>query len=249
MTTPVLRPVWPHYFADPFVLRCGDDYFAYGTGEKLERTPDGAAAFPVLRSRDLLTWEPLGCALSVSPAHATEAYWAPEVAAARGEFCLYYSRAPAGEDEKHRLYVAKSAAPAGPFREMRQLLPDEIGFSIDAHPFRDPRGGRWYLFFACDYFDARTGTGIAVVPLHESMDRVDGAPVSVVRANHDCKSTSAIARSTGGCGRLGTPWKGPRWWSGTDATIAFTRAEIGRRRTTASALRWPSIRSGRGSTR
>ena len=51
------NPVWPGYFADPFVLRHAGDYYAYGTGETLERGADGAArAFRILRSRDLTDW-------------------------------------------------------------------------------------------------------------------------------------------------------------------------------------------------
>lgn len=29
------NPVWPGYFADPFILRSGGTYFAYGTGESI----------------------------------------------------------------------------------------------------------------------------------------------------------------------------------------------------------------------
>jgi GH43 family beta-xylosidase len=57
------------------------------------------------------------------------------------------------------------------------------GFSIDAHPFRDPRTGRWYLFFAADYTaDEPYGTGLAVVALTDDMTGVDGPPRVVVRA-------------------------------------------------------------------
>lgn len=186
MTSPVIAPVWPGYFADPFVLRCGDEYFAYGTGATLERDAGGrVGAFRILHSRDLTTWEAVGFALEVPPERATAAYWAPEVAASGGRFFLYYSRAPAGQDEKHRVYVATAERPIGPFREVGAVLPEEIGFCIDAHPFRDPRDGRWYLFFARDSFEDRAGTGIAVVPLHASMERAEGDPVNVVRANHD----------------------------------------------------------------
>jgi GH43 family beta-xylosidase len=186
MTTPVLQPVWPDYFADPFVLRSAEEYFAYGTGAALERDAQGkAGAFQILRSRDLVSWARCGVALEVPPERATHAYWAPEVAAARGRFFLYYSRAPAGEDEKHRVFVAGAERPAGPFREIGRVLPEKVGFCIDAHPFRDPRDGRWYLFFARDSFEERAGTGIAVVPLHADMERADGDPVNVVRANHD----------------------------------------------------------------
>lgn len=180
------NPVWPGYFADPFVLRCGDDYYAYGTGETL---PAAAAAgergvFTVLRSRTLAEWEPVGMALVPAEAEP-KAYWAPEVAAHDGRFFLYYSSAPRGRDELHRLRVAVADAPAGPFVERGLVLPEDEGFCIDAHPFRDPRDGRWYLFFAKDFFDERAGTGLAVVPLAGDMLRAAGPSRVVLRANDD----------------------------------------------------------------
>jgi beta-xylosidase len=181
-----IQPVWPGYFADPFVLRTGRAYYAYGTAERLERTADGQyGAFRILRSTNLAHWEPVGHALDLSGAAADHAYWAPEVAEVDGRFFLYYSKAPPGQDEQHRLHMAEADRPEGPFRERGTVLPEELGFCIDAHPFRDARDGRWYLFFARDYFDERVGTGLAVVGLDESMCAPDGEPRTVLRANHD----------------------------------------------------------------
>lgn len=180
------NPVWPGYFADPFVLRAGDDYYAYGTAETLEVAPNGGTqAFKILRSRDLVRWEPAGAALRLAPAESERAYWAPEVAAADSRYFLYYSSAPAGRDELHRLHVAVADTPTGPFRPSGLVLPDSEGFSIDAHPFRDPRDGRWYLFFAKDYFEERAGTGLAVVPLRADLCRAAGTVTPVLRANAD----------------------------------------------------------------
>lgn len=84
-----------------------------------------------------------------------------------------------------RLRVAVSDRPEGPFRDAgRDLFPDEP-FSIDASPFRDPRDGKWYLFFAKDFFDERVGTGTAVVPLADDMITPAAAPRIVVRASSD----------------------------------------------------------------
>ncbi|MBA4137743.1 MAG: glycoside hydrolase [Opitutus sp.] len=180
------NPVWPGYFADPFVLRHGGDYFAYGTAETLERDAAGrAGAFKILRSRDLVSWQPAGFALEVPPERAGDAFWAPEVAEHAGRFHLFYSTAPAGEDAAHRLHVALADQPIGPFRERGMVLPESVGFNIDAHPFRDPRDGTWYLFFARDYFDGRAGTGLAVVPLNEDLGSARGEPITVLRANDD----------------------------------------------------------------
>lgn len=180
------NPLWPGYFADPFVLKVGEAYYAYGTGESLEPAADGAArAFTILQSPDLVHWTPAGAALEVPAGQREDAFWAPEVAAVDGRFFLYYSRAPAGRDEEHRLRVATASHPAEPYQDRGHVLPEGVGFSIDAHPFRDPRDGRWYLFFARDYFEERTGTGLAVVELAADMLTAAAAPHPVVRAHAD----------------------------------------------------------------
>jgi GH43 family beta-xylosidase len=180
------NPVWPGYLADPFVLCVGHEYFAYGTGETLDRGADGTArAFTVLRSRDLVHWERIGGALIPPAGSEAHSFWAPEVAAHDGRYYLYYSSAPPGRDELHRLHVAVADHPAGPFRVVGRVLPGDDTFSIDAHPFRDPADHRWYLFYAKDYFDERTGTGLAVVPLATDMLRADAAPRVVLRPNAD----------------------------------------------------------------
>ena len=159
------NPVWPGYFADPFILRWHGRYYAYGTGESAGNVPAGQPVFPLLSSEDLVRWEEKGGVLLAREADGPRAYWAPVVAERDGVFYLYYSSAPAGRDEDHRLQVATASHPTGPFTPRGAVLPESEGFSIDAHPFCDPGDGAWYLFFAKDYFDERGGTGLAVVPL------------------------------------------------------------------------------------
>lgn len=175
------NPVWPAYFADPFVLRWGDTYYAYGTSSQVD---EAGRVFPVLRSPDLVQWEHVGGALEVV-APSRGQYWAPEVAERNGTFYMYYSTAGDTGDETHRLRVAIADHPAGPFRDTGKLVAPNEGFTIDAHPFRDPRDGRWYLFFAKDFFDERVGTGIAVAPLASDMCGIVGQPATVVRASAD----------------------------------------------------------------
>lgn len=178
------NPVWPGYLADPFVLKWQGEYYAYGTGSNKGdlRQPDGCV-FPVLHSADFVHWEHIGGALQ--PLAEAEAYWAPEVAARDDRFYLYYSAAGGGTDDTHRLRVAVADHPTGPFVDSgRLLLPDE-GFTIDAHPFRDPKDGRWYLFFAKDFFDARVGTALAAAPLADDMVSVAGPATMVLRPSAD----------------------------------------------------------------
>src|SRR4051812_7162413 len=175
------NPIWPGYFADPFVLRWGGVYYAYGTGDS---TATARGAFLILRSSNLVEWETLGPALR-GQENATCDFWAPEVAAHDGKFYLYYSRAPKGRDALHRLRVAVADNPAGPFIDQGAVLPEGEGFCIDANPFRDPRDGKWYLFFAKDFFEERTGTGLSVVPLTADMTRAAAPSHEILRANAD----------------------------------------------------------------
>jgi GH43 family beta-xylosidase len=180
------NPVWSGYLADPFVLKWRGEYYAYGTGGSVGDEPqrDGGI-FPVLHSKDFAHWEYLGGALEPLRNPAATAYWAPEVAERDGRFFMYYSAAGGTGDENHRLRVAVADHPAGPFVDTGHfLLPDE-DFTIDAHPFRDPKDGQWYLFFAKDFFDERVGTGTAVVPLEADMLTAGDTPRTVLRASAD----------------------------------------------------------------
>src|SRR5689334_6077337 len=101
------NPVWPHSFPDPFVLKLGGEYWGYCTGIQ----PDGRC-FGILRSRDLIHWEPAPAgAMEPLPGGHT-CYWAPEVTCDAGTFYLYYS---VGNEERMEIRVAVSSHPAGPF--------------------------------------------------------------------------------------------------------------------------------------
>ncbi|HEY3267696.1 MAG TPA: glycoside hydrolase family 43 protein [Armatimonadota bacterium] len=182
MKLPHPNPVHPDYMADPFVLRHGGAYTAYGTAPA---DPSTGRVFPMLRSTDFVNWTRLGGALVPAPGARGAAHWAPEVSEQDGLFIMYYSSA-LGSEESHRIRTASATSPAGPFTGIgRVLLPDE-GFTIDASPFRDPVTGRWYLFFAKDFLDGpRPGTGAAVVPLADDRLTPLAPPVVVARPSAD----------------------------------------------------------------
>lgn len=173
------NPVYPGYFADPFVLRHGEDYYAYGTSG---RPHEVGRVFEVLHSRDLVHWHSLGGALEPLPSAEARDYWAPEVAHHAGQFYLYYSVGVG--DRGHQLRVAVADQPAGPFRDAGGVLTPEDPFAIDAHPFQDV-DGTWYLYYACDFLDGeRVGTALAVARL-EGMTRLAGPSRTVLRASQD----------------------------------------------------------------
>jgi beta-xylosidase len=189
-TDPIERytgPVHEAYFADPFVWRQGDRYYAIGTAAAEAAGEVRDRVFPVMFSDDLFEgWQPAGEALVRLPEEAGDTYWAPEIAAADGRFYLYYSVGFA--DNNHRLRVACSADPLGPYIDLEVYLTrSTCPFAIDPHPFRD-EDGAWYLFYATDFLDrdpgVRPGTALVVDRLVQ-MDRLEGNPRVVARANAD----------------------------------------------------------------
>jgi GH43 family beta-xylosidase len=180
MATTYRNPVYPDVMADPFVLRHDGAYYAYGTAPG---APDGRQV-PVLRSTDLVTWQPVGHALlPIGETH----YWAPEVACHEGRFYMYYSAGSQAEGTDQKLRVAVADHPSGPFVDSGKLLVPGQAFAIDGHPFR-ASDGQWYLFYCVDFLDAadddRVGTGIVVDRLVD-MTTLAGAPRVVVRPHED----------------------------------------------------------------
>jgi beta-xylosidase len=172
------NPVYPGYFADPFVLRQGDTYFAYGTNT-VDPSPD---AFEVLRSVDLVHWTSLGRALRGVDALDVRDHWAPEVAERDGRFYLYFSVGV--KDRDHTIRVAVGDRPEGPFEVSAARLTPNERFAIDAHPFRDDDGA-WYLYYARDVLEGeRVGTSLVVDRLVE-MTRLAGTPTPVLSATAD----------------------------------------------------------------
>ena len=189
------NPVYPGYFADPFVWHWGEDYFAIGTGpdETTGELGRRRRVFPLLRSKDLTRWEPAGDALERPDPKLGSNFWAPEVACAEGRFWLYYSVGHG--DQLHQIRVAAADSPLGPYRDVHEeplVAPTDPPFAIDPHPFQDD-DGNWYLFYARDRLDSgrvehfgevRPGTVLALDRLI-GMDRVAGEERVILRARRD----------------------------------------------------------------
>jgi Glycosyl hydrolases family 43 len=139
-------PVYPFDFADPYVLRVGDTYYAYGTNA-------AGGNVQVIRSTDLLSWSALGNALPKLARWALpNLTWAPAVLQRGGKFILFYA-ADYALTERHCISAAVSSSPRGPFIDSStapltcQL--DDQGGSIDPYPFVDASGNP-YLAWKTD---------------------------------------------------------------------------------------------------
>ncbi len=191
-----LAPVYSEPFADPFVWRYGDCYYAVATSPA---DADGRQ-FALLRSSDLKYWEELGWALEPVDPQFGDSYWAPEVAYSDGLFYLYYS---VGHGHKaHHIRVAVSEKPEGPYVDTGRPLTDlaRLAFAIDGSPFQDD-DGQWCLFYARDFLDTedgqRAGTGLAVDRLID-MTRLAGEEKVVARARYDWQMYMANRPMYGG---------------------------------------------------
>jgi beta-xylosidase len=179
------NPVYAGSMPDPGVMLHEGLYYAFGTTGK-DRKADGRI-FTLLRSRDLVTWEELGGALTPPDADPRYEYWAPEAAFDDGTFYLYYAMGGV-EEEKFAIRVATSTRPEGPYTDTGTPLVDCTGnrFTIDAHPFRDT-DGKWYLFYARNYPNTEggfhPGTGLAVDRL-DGMTKLAGECRTVLRARY-----------------------------------------------------------------
>jgi len=181
------NPVYGSYFADPFVWKHGDIFYAIGTGELEANGHTLGKVFPLLQSSDFYQWQFASSALIRPERQLGDHFWAPAVACEGDYFYLYYSVGHG--DKQHQLRVAVGESPQGPYKDAGQSLLDltQCAFAIDPHPYRD-EDGRWYLFFARDFLDCsegnRAGTALVARPM-KSMTELSGPETVILRATKD----------------------------------------------------------------
>ncbi len=128
-------------FADPFVLRVGDSYFAYSTNTEAYR-------IPVLTSGGLFGTARRTEALAELPGWSSPGkVWAPAVLQRPEGFVLYYAT-PDRSPDRECLSVATADRPTGPFTDgsAGPLVCPDGGGAIDPSPFVDV-DGRTYLLW------------------------------------------------------------------------------------------------------
>lgn len=147
-------------FADPFVLRAGETYFAYATNRDDSNVQ-------VARSRDLSSWELLPDALPRLPTWAAARQgltWAPSVLQRGDRFVLYYTARHVASGFQ---CISRAVAdrPEGPFRDESPApfvcqVEGETRFcgSIDPSPFVDPKGAVYLLWKSDENATACRGT-------------------------------------------------------------------------------------------
>ena len=132
------NPVLPGDFADPAVVRVGDDYWATATSS------EWAPLFPLLHSKNLVDWEIKGHVFPDKlPDWAEAHFWAPEIAYEDGKYYIYYTAKKKGGNLC--VGVASATAPTGPYTDHGPLVCQEVG-SIDGFPIRDKKGDLYLIW-------------------------------------------------------------------------------------------------------
>ncbi|MFC7536723.1 glycoside hydrolase family 43 protein [Sphingomonas sp. GCM10030256] len=133
-------------YGDPAVLRTEGGWYLVATSN------DAPDAFPILRSADLHSWEPVGFVFEEGQTPEWTAagiqvgdFWAPEMARVGGEYWLSYTAR--AKDRTLSMGLAKASSPEGPYTDLgRPLL---TGSVIDSHIHVDEDGAPW-LFWKKD---------------------------------------------------------------------------------------------------
>lgn len=148
------NPVIETDFPDPGLLRVGETYYAYATGDPRvdpNEPGDTGTHIQVATSSDLVNWSEPAEALPELPEWSLGLIWAPEVWQVGEQFVMYYT-ARFTEGEIQCISVAVADEPEGPFVDESDgplVCQDDLGGSIDPFPFQDEDGTR-YLFWKND---------------------------------------------------------------------------------------------------
>jgi beta-xylosidase len=135
--TPTFKnPVYPHNFPDPFVLKVGKTYYAYGTNT-------ATAVVPTLHSTDLVHWKAGPDAMPAPTTWAVSDIWAPQVfRGASGKYVLYFAAHDA-KSGRQCVGFATSSSPTGPFishASKPSICQASLGGDIDPDIFKDSNG-------------------------------------------------------------------------------------------------------------
>lgn len=123
------NPIIAGDFADPCVLRVGNDYYMTFSSEVF------VPGLEIWHSKDLVNWEPIGSALKEFAGRI----WAPDLIEHKGNYYIYFPSL----DAETRTMVVTAPSPEGPWSKPIDV---GVGGLIDPGHIVDENGQR-YLFF------------------------------------------------------------------------------------------------------
>lgn len=156
--------VLPGDHPDPSATKIGDYYYASAT------TSNWAPAFPIMKSKDLLSWKTIGYVFDTLPSWADYYFWAPEISSENGKVYVYY--AAHKKNGNLCLGIATADKPEGPYHDSGPLMCQPDG-SIDAFPMRD-ENGKLYLIWKEDANSIGKPTPIWAMEMSEDRKSLKG---------------------------------------------------------------------------
>jgi len=166
------NPVLAGDYADPSVIRVGDDYWATATSS------EWAPLFPLLHSKNLVDWETVGHVFPDKlPDWADAHFWAPEITYDKGKYYIYYTAGKKGGNLC--VGVASATKATGPYTDHGPLVCQEVG-SIDGFPIRDEKG-ELYLIWKEDANSVKKPTPIWGQRLNEERTALLGEKFELFR--------------------------------------------------------------------
>ena len=167
------NPVIAGDFADPSVIRVGDNYYAVGTSS------EWGPAYPIYTSKDLVNWEYAGPVFSDLPAWTMGSYWAPELFYRNGTFFVYYT-ARRKSDKQSFIGVASTKDLKKGFTDHGLLL-EWTKEAIDAFVVED--AGKLFLTWKAYGLDQGRGIELLGAELSEDGLKVIGKEFSLLKAD------------------------------------------------------------------
>lgn len=157
--------------ADPSVVKIGDSYWASAT------TSNWFPAYPLLESKDLVTWTPKGYVFTELPEWTDYYFWAPEIDYEKGKVYIYY--AAHKKNGNMCIAVASADRPEGPYTDHGPLMCQADG-SIDAFPMRD-ENGKLFIIWKEDGNSVRQPTPIWIQEMNEERTALLGKKKELFR--------------------------------------------------------------------
>ncbi|HVH47806.1 MAG TPA: glycoside hydrolase family 43 protein [Labilithrix sp.] len=215
-------------FADPFVLRDGDSYFAFATGAS-------GRHIQVARSRDLAAWAMLPDALPNLPSWAAREgglTWAPSVLRRERHYVLYYTTADTGSGFQ---CISRAIAPRaeGPYVDdsPRPFVcqtggPTPLCGSIDPSPFVDAAGRPWLLFKSDENSPScKTQSRIWSQPLSEDGLSVIGAASALLGTDRSWEGPLIEGPSMIRDGNAMLLFYSANWYESADYAVGYARCD------------------------
>jgi beta-xylosidase len=209
-------PVYNGDFPDPYVLRVGSTYYGYATQA-------GNVNVQLLRSSDLLAWEPRGDALPQLPSWAQPGWtWAPAPLPRGDRYALFYTvREP--RSGRQAISVASAAQPEGPFVDNRSeplIFQLDRGGSIDPSPFVD-HDGTVYLLWKSDDNALNQPSSLWCQRLTPDGLTLTGSPTELLRQDREWERPLIEAPAMVLAGGTYYLFYSANWWESANYAIGY----------------------------